>query len=343
MTLTLLLALLAAGALILPNIGSDDDDDDKPLIRGTFENDTINGTDANEEIRGFKGDDILNGLGGNDNIFGGEDNDTISGGPGLDFVRGGPGNDTISGDGGDDRLISDRGDDRVDGGFGSDVIRGGEGNDVIFGGLDARVQPDGSLVLNEARADQITGEEGDDIIYVWGDGSRANGAEDDDTLIAVTGDVTLVNQAGANTNIVLANAEDDQTTDAVVEDFDLEDDTLVLTIDYASNTTSDAYSGPAPDLVVSFQDVPGTPTQGFGTLVTVAFAPPAMAGDTNFDDVFTESESASVFLLGLTADQVEANLNFEAILTEDASYADPESTIRDQINPVLGPNAVPVS
>ncbi|MEM8537471.1 MAG: calcium-binding protein [Pseudomonadota bacterium] len=331
MSLPLILALLAVGAFILPGLLDDDDDDDKPVIRGTFEDDTIDGTDANEEIRGFRGDDTLNGLGGNDNIFGGEDDDTINGGPGLDFVRGGPGNDIISGDGGDDRLISDRGDDRVDGGFGADVIRGGEGDDTILGGPDARLV-NGALVLNEARADSITGEEGNDTIYVWGDGSRANGAEDNDTLVAVSGDPTLTNGAGDNLNIILANAEDDQTTDAIITDFDLDDDVLVLTIDYASNATSDAYTGPVPDLVVSFVDVPGTDTQGFGTLVTVGFP----EGGTDFEnDVFTESESSSVFLLGLTADVVEANLTFEAILTEDADYSDPEATVANQIMPAL--------
>ena len=338
MSITLILLLIATGALILPNIGGGDDDDgdDRNEILGGPEDDVVNGTEENDLIRTFLGNDTIYGNGGNDEIRAGDGDDYIEGGEGLDFIRGGAGDDEIYGNAGDDRIIADRGDDYVDAGLGSDVVRGGQGNDTILGGINSEIV-DGKPTGNFGATDQLSGEGGDDRLYVWGGNSTAvgggvvpNDQSDDDALIAVTGKNFLTNGPGENIDIVLANASDDQITFATVTDFNTGDDTLVMTVDYDSTVTSAADLADY-DIEATYRDSADDDPRGNGVYVDLRL---------NYVGADPEGaapvvEASRVFLEGLTAASVQSSLNIELHFTEDASYVDPDSTTFDDGDTVL--------
>ena len=331
------LYLLAALGLLLliPIFGADDGGDDDNEILGSSRDDLVNGTEGNDLIRTFRGEDEIYGNGGNDQIFSDEDDDYIEGGDGLDYVKAGPGNDEVYGNDQDDRLFGDQGDDYLDGGRGADVVRGGRGDDLIFGG---------SSNL-PGQVDQLSGEDDDDTIFGWGDGTILNGGSNDienpgsndDTLIMVTGEGIMTNSTGFNTNIGLANIQDDDETEVVVNDFDLEDDNLVLTVDY--NTTGTPMDNVDADFRVDYSFVAATSERGAGMEVTLTWLNP--------DGDVTQSESASAFLLGYSAvtaasfgldpaggsftpGDVAAPFSVDAYLTQNASLTDPIATL-DQI------------
>jgi len=345
MSLTLILLLLAGGLLIVPALGGEDDDEDssggKNEILGGSGPDDIDGTSGNDLIRTFLGDDTIDGGDGNDDIRAGEGEDFVEGGAGNDFIRGGADDDELYGNDGNDRIFADRGDDFVDGGRGSDVIRGGQGADTIFGGVSSVLDENDLPISRSGSVDDINGEAGDDLIFAWGNGSTVlggivdddefdDGGSTDDTLVAVSGDVVMSGQQGENTIVALANLQDDTTlapetlTTAAVTDFDLDDDALVLTVDHSSDAAMPAdYE---PDFTVVYEKQT-SPTQGFGTLITVTW-------DNPYGEVGeTTSESARAFLVGFPRDpdadpEIElAGLNLEIYLTEDAAYADPIATL----------------
>ena len=359
MSTSIILLLLLGGVLIVPALGGGDDDeessgnangDEANEILGSSENDTINGTSGNDLIRTFLGDDEIYGNDGNDEIRAGGGADYVEGGAGLDFVRGGSGDDEIYGNDGNDRIISDSGNDFVDAGRGADIVRGGAGTDTILGGINADFDDEDRPIGNFGVADQLFGEDSDDLIIAWGGGSFLGGGSNDadepsgltnnDTLVTVTGEAIMENRDGNNTNIALANLQDDQVSTAIVLDFDIEDDTLVLTVDHSS--TADMPDPYVPDFTVSF--VAGTSeTQGDGTFVEVTWDNPyGDPGD-------TVSESARAFLVGYEPSDIDGSqltddggrllfnedgsprlgplLTPEIYLTEDASYTDPLATL----------------
>ncbi len=332
MSISIILLLVAAGALILPNLGGGDDDDDtegRNEILGGPGEDEINGTNGPDLIRTFLGNDEINGGGGNDEIRAGDGNDTVFGGAGLDFIRGGDGDDIIEGNEGNDRIIADRGNDTVDAGLGSDVVRGGQGNDIIRGGINAEIDGLGNPIGNFGATDQLSGEGGDDTIYAWGGDSTIVGGgqvpsdqSDDDTLIAVTGKVFMTNGPGENTDIVLANAQDAQGTFATITDFNLEQDALIMTVDYASDN-SDVGDLASLDFELSFRDNELGDERGTGVFVDIRLVGVE-------DETADQLETSRVFLEGFSVAGIEGSgtgLDVQVYLTEDASYVDPDSTI----------------
>ena len=330
MSVSLVLLVLLGGALLVPLFGGGDDDgdDNKNELLGTPESDTIEGTDGNDLIRTWLSDDTVYGNGGNDEIRPGGGNDYVEGGDGLDFIRAEEGDDAVFGNDQDDRIFGDKGDDWLDGGRGSDVVRGGWGNDLIFGGSDNL----------DGQTDVLSGEDNSDTIFGWGDGTSMNGGltdvdnpnqDNDDTLVMVTGEGEMENRTGDNTNIGLANVGDEQDTFITVTDFDIADDTLVLTIDYE---TADGFDvDPSQTLVVSysFEDSEA----GGGMKVTVSWVSP--------DDDVVDQESASAFLVGVTQElsalsgledsgtlpQDGSIIMVEVYLTNEASLDDPLATM----------------
>ncbi|WP_342076566.1 hypothetical protein [Yoonia sp. SS1-5] len=325
MDLTMILLLVAGGALLVPLVLDDDEDSedgpdarriDGDEIRGTFGDDTLDGTDRDDLIFGFTGDDVIDGGGGDDEIRPGEGNDTVNGGLGRDFILGSPGNDVIDGGVGDDRIFGGADDDIIQGGFGSDLLRGGDGNDVIAGGLDAR--SDGGPA--ERVTDALRGDDGDDTLFIWGGEGRADGSADDDDLILVTGEATLVGGAGDNDHYVLANVSDDQDTNGIISDFDPVRDTLTLTVDGVLEA-----GDVAPTLRIETVADTITESDGDGGTVTVSgIRVTAVMEDsaTNPDD----TEGASVFLRGATQAQVDA-ATIDVFFTEEADIENPTATL----------------
>jgi hypothetical protein len=336
MSVSLVLLVLLGGALLVPLFGAGDDENDTASdtdneILGGSGPDVINGTDDNDLIRTFLGEDTIYGNDGNDNIFSGGDDDYVEGGRGNDFVRAGSGNDEIYGEEGDDRLFGEQGDDYIDGGSGDDIIRGGWGDDLIFG---------------RGGADSMTGADNNDTIFGWQNGTFMNGGltdadnpdqSNDDTLVMVTGEGVMTNGTGDNMNIALANVTDGQDTSITVTDFDPADDTLVLTVDYATFDDEDVVIPPM--FIVTYSFVDATATTGAGMLVEVAWDNEGENGDV------AESESASAFLLGFSPanaagfgldpnggtidpDDPDAPISIDVHLTNEASLDDPVATLQ---------------
>lgn len=126
-----------------------------------------------------------------DTINGAAGNDTISGGGGNDTLSGGTGNDTISGEAGDDILIGGTGADVLDGG-----INGAAGDSASYAASTIGVTvnlsvagPQTSLgeaagdvltgienLIGSAKADQLTGDDGDNTIEGGAGNDILNGA-----------------------------------------------------------------------------------------------------------------------------------------------------------------------
>jgi len=133
----------------------------------------------------------------------GSGDDVINGGDGLDLLFGGGGNDTINGGGGSDVLIGGAGDDQLDGGTGLldvDVAfygLAGSGIIVDLGLGKATVDGDGGTdtlrniesVIGSSFDDQISGDEGLNILL---------GGDGDDTINGRAGGDLLIGGAGAD-------------------------------------------------------------------------------------------------------------------------------------------------
>jgi Ca2+-binding RTX toxin-like protein len=94
---------------------------DRVLIRGDGDAETVTGSKVADHMLVRGGDDTVTAGAGRDTVNGGAGNDVISGGIGGDRLNGAGDNDTITGGAGNDVLI---------GGAGIDALRGGKGNDT---------------------------------------------------------------------------------------------------------------------------------------------------------------------------------------------------------------------
>lgn len=219
-------------------IGSLGDDtliggDGRDTLRGGIDNDSLRGGKQSDRLEGSLGKDFLAGNDGADVLDGGKDNDTLIGGDGSDTVRGGDGNDRIRGNNDGDLLFGNNDDDFLAGQDGNDTLQGGEGNDTLKGGK---------------KGDRLFGNRGDDLLYgntgsdllVGGDGDdilKASGinynrmSNSRDLLYGDLGSDTFSFQEYGNyfqacSEIIL---QDKVGFDlAVIKDFDLESDSLVL-------------------------------------------------------------------------------------------------------------------
>jgi Ca2+-binding RTX toxin-like protein len=133
-----LAALLLAGFLVLPGVGSAAPScAEGPETVGA----TVIGTPCADVIRlprgvttafGEGGDDRLYGQRGNESLFGGEGDDRLYGGIGDDRLRGGPGGDRLFGGFGADSLDGEGGDDLARGDATIDAIGdSGGGTDIL--------------------------------------------------------------------------------------------------------------------------------------------------------------------------------------------------------------------
>lgn len=355
MDLSVILLLVAAGALVLPMIGGDGDDDTEDK-RGTLGEDDITGTSGADDISGFDGNDIISGLGGNDFINAGLGDDTVFGGDGRDVIEGRAGSDTLFGEDGNDTLLGGGDDDTLYGGYGNDVVRGGAGSDTIFGGFSARLSSadgdnvdvpdradpnaetdpwadhaDGELRNATDRTDILRGEDGEDTIYIWGgDGLASGGLSDSgsgdqkDEVILVSGRATLEDGSGTTDFYALANLADNEPTFATFTEFDTFEHRLILTVDADTDVALELDFKMTDEVI---DDVPGVLVE------TVVTNPPS--GVT--------FEGASAFFRGATLTGPNglspSEVDIKVVQTNAglSGYFDPESTvanIKTQMQPV---------
>ena len=129
---------------------------------------------------------------------------------------------------------------------------------------------------------------------------------------------------------MLANASDDQITFATITDFNLGDDTLVMTVDYDSAITSEADLDDY-EIEVVYRGCADDDPRRNGVYVDLRLNYVGALPEGEVPEV----EVSRVFLEGLSAATVEPALNIEVYFTEDASYVDPNSTTFDNGNSVL--------
>lgn len=148
--------------------------EEREIVEGTDEDNTLNAGDGFNIIYGNGGNDTIEGGENLDFVFGGDGDDTISGGNGTNILHGEAGNDTLSdgegssylnGGNGDNYMYGEDGDDRLQGGEGYDYMEGGLGNDNLSGGNG----------FNE-----MYGQEGDDYIYGGDHADYIDGGVGDD-------------------------------------------------------------------------------------------------------------------------------------------------------------------
>jgi Ca2+-binding RTX toxin-like protein len=160
----------------------------------------ILGNDAANDIIGFDGNDGLFGYGGDDFLGGGDDNDHLNGGTGADLMFGGNGDDVI--------FVDDSG----------DSVFGGSGIDVVFADVNYELGGDvenlqlmaltaftgiGNALANEIEGNDndnlLKGAGGDDVLLGGNGDDTLDGGTDDDTLDGGTGHDTLIYTDGFDT------------------------------------------------------------------------------------------------------------------------------------------------
>ena len=225
--------------------------------------DSLSGGNGNDVLRGGRGNDTLEGDVGADDIWGDGGNDTIYGADGNDTLRGGRGEDVIQGGNGDDQLRGQREADTLYGRGGDDNLKGGGGNDVLYGGSGSDFLKGGTrrdLIEGGNGNDNLSGNSFDDTL-IGGDGRdtlRAGG--DDDHLTGGTGADFL--KGGSGSDVFVFDIGHDRD---VIQDFDTDEDTLILTRDLVGAEATTA------SVAVNAQVVPGGLFLDFGQGDTILF------------------------------------------------------------------------
>lgn len=225
--------------------------EDPEFLSGSAEADLLLALGGGDDLGGYAGDDGLFGGDGDDTLWGDEDADQLVGGSDEDLLNGGEGDDSLWGGEGDDLLAGQMGDDLMHGGGGADMAHGGAGADALFGqdGNDVLTGEDGDdQITGGDGTDDVAGGAGNDILtgslgFGTGDDAAAdtiNGQDGDDVVYLGAGDVGA-GQSGADT-FVLQDIPAGQPP-AVITDFTAGEDSLVLLYDAAVH--------PAP--VVTFE------------------------------------------------------------------------------------------
>lgn len=176
------------------------------------------------------GDDLVFGTTGAETIGVGDGNDTVVSREGNDIVFGDAGDDLIFLGDGDDQAagfdFNDEGDDTIVGGAGDDYLADSVGNNQVFGGdgNDELSTSDGfesglSAPITSSSPDFVDGGAGNDFIT----------ADDGDTIIGGTG-----------ADIITIDRNQDLPFDqspAIIEDFNPDEDFLIVDLDRAGSST----------------------------------------------------------------------------------------------------------
>ena len=145
---------------------------------------------------GYAEGDRLSGIEG---VTGSALDDRLVGDAAANRLAGGAGNDTLRGGGGADILLGDDGDDVIAGGAGADSIDGGAGVNTIDYSESAT-----AIRINLTDGTAVGGDsEGDVLVRI----QRAIGSDHNDTMVAGTGEGTLLGGQGDDLIVAGAGAE----------------------------------------------------------------------------------------------------------------------------------------
>ncbi|MEM9344886.1 MAG: hypothetical protein AAGA87_17755 [Pseudomonadota bacterium] len=172
-------------------------------------------------------------------------NDAGAGLPGQHFygsadaetLEGDAGDDTLFGDYGDDFLSGGMGDDSLSDGAGNDTLRGGEGNDTL-----STVSADGEAARDGQ--DSLSGGAGDDLL-VLSDHDLAEGGDGADVFAFGPGLTPGMPFPGAPD----ADTDSSAETAPLIEDFDQDEDALVVIWDdYSEDAPPELSLAEDPDM-----------------------------------------------------------------------------------------------
>ncbi len=231
------------------------------LIEGYFYDDVIDGRGGSDRIYGGGGDDVLYaGSGDNDALYGGDGDDTLVGGKGGNWMVGGNGNDVfIPGDGGN----AFRGGDGVDlvdfsdfnpqrgvkvtlGSGGGDIYgKNAQNNDYSFNSIEQVIgtQSEDRIQAKDGTAAMLDGFEGDDRLF---------GADQADTLIDGAGRDNMHGRGGADTFVLVADADRD-----TISDFEIGVDQIDITawgVSDGADLSFDVHAKKLGRVKVTFED-----------------------------------------------------------------------------------------
>ncbi|WP_432472983.1 VCBS domain-containing protein [Amphritea sp. HPY] len=191
----------------------------KPSGNNNNNLETISGTNSNDELFGTGEDESILGKGGNDLLIGGGGNDILDGGAGDDILYDGDRDDELIGGKGNDSFYVGGGNNLIDGGSDLDtVFYSGDVRDYTFtsSGSSWSVSYHSTTVDQQAytETDQLTNVE--QLNFTFGD-------YDITILLDGTNNGPL---AIADTDLISEN--DTQFFDVIANDWDFEDDALML-------------------------------------------------------------------------------------------------------------------
>ncbi len=287
-------------------------------ITGSMFDDVLKSNSRKATLRGLDGDDFLVGSSSNtENLFGGEGNDTLNGGG-----RG----DRHFGEAGDDLMISS-GADTHDGGEGFDTVTFENAKGSIIADLtdDANnsgqatgvVFIDVEAIIGSNRADDIRGNDQDNLLI---------GGEGDDTITGGGGDDTLEGGAGTDTVKI-----DGNQADFTVE-LTAELDVLLTSISTGETILARDFES------FEFNDATVTQTELLGSIIGTNgddFLEGTAEGDSisGFDgeDTLVGGEGDDTLNGGDDEDVLEGGLGADALVggsgTDIASYANAASAV----------------
>jgi Ca2+-binding RTX toxin-like protein len=170
-----------ANATLADGSGTGAITDDDCTILGTAGNDVINGTMGNDVICGLDGVDVMNGLYGDDQIAGNAGSDRMVGGRGNDTINGGTDDDWVRYSGSPAGVTID--------------LSQGVASDDGLGGSDVLISTERAYGSKTAN-DDITGDDGDNVLSGLGGSDTLRGLGGNDRLLAGFGDDTIYGGEG---------------------------------------------------------------------------------------------------------------------------------------------------
>ncbi len=191
--------------------------DNRDILTGTSEDDSLFGGISTDKLYGLGGDDLLNGGDNSDQLYGGSGADTLVGGKGTDLLVGGSGSDWVDYQTSTAITVDLRKTGAQDTGRGMDTLAsieniiGGSGNDKFSG--------------NE-RANTLMGKSGDDALNGHRGADALLGGRGDDVLAGGAGKDNLTGGKGADT-FVFSSALNASNAD-VITDFNVSQDMIRL-------------------------------------------------------------------------------------------------------------------
>ena len=177
-------------------------------------------------------------------------------------------------------------------------ITGTDDNDEIFG---------------DDMIGDISGKAGDDFIISFGADGVLNGGGGADTIALTSGEGTLVGAGGQDIFFVLGDDENDEPTNAVIKDFNIEKDKLLLTFQQSSIKEGDV-EGSSSNIQLSREEI----ETDDGIAVKLTFEPRP-----GFEDVTQGIGFSSVILEGLSLDDID---QVDLFVGRDTTPTDDDTT-----------------